>query len=99
VQNGAAPKKFVEAAIDASPNLALLADLANMDKHRRLNKPPGSGEVPVIDGPAAQASDNSATWRLIETIRHKGQRIYALTFANSVIDAWRKSLLALGLPA
>ena len=42
VQNGAAPKKFVEAAIDASPNLALLTDLANMDKHRRLNKPPGS---------------------------------------------------------
>jgi hypothetical protein len=99
IADGAAPKKLVEAAIHANPNLALLADLANMDKHRRLDMPPRSGEVPVIDGPAAEASDNSATWRLILTIRHKGQRIDALAFANSVIDAWRKSLLALGLPA
>ena len=105
--DGAAPETVVEAAIDASPTLVLLADLANMDKHRHLKKryhrgrlvSPRSGEVPVIEGPAAEAGDGSATWRLIVTIRHKGQRIDALAFAHIVIDEWQRTLLALGLRA
>jgi hypothetical protein len=38
----------IESAITADPNLALIADLANLDKHVALNRPPRSGHVPSV---------------------------------------------------
>jgi hypothetical protein len=97
IEDGAAPKDVVEAAITSNPSLALLADLANMDKHRRLNRPPRSGDIPVIDGPAGEAADGSDTWRLVINIRHKGSQIDGARFAVVVVDEWRATLLSWGL--
>jgi hypothetical protein len=41
-------EKEIEAAITAEPALALLTDLANLDKHLNLNPPPRSGDIPQI---------------------------------------------------
>lgn len=97
IEDRVATKDVVESVITSNPSLALLADLANMDKHRRLTKPPRSGDIPVIDGPAGEASGTSATWRLLVTIRHGGRQIDALRFADVVVTEWRTTLLSWGL--
>lgn len=86
----AASKQDVENAINNSPILALLADLANLDKHRRLTKPPRSGDVPMV----AKVSDTSdgPGWQLVVSIRHKGAVIDGVTFANQAIDEWHRHL-------
>ncbi len=38
----------IENAITSDPDLALLADLANLDKHGRLSKKPRSGHAPQV---------------------------------------------------
>lgn len=38
----------IENAVTADPNLALIADLANLDKHVALRRPPRSGHVPSV---------------------------------------------------
>lgn len=38
----------VEGVISSDPALALMADLANLDKHGNLDRPPRSGAVPTI---------------------------------------------------
>jgi hypothetical protein len=43
-------KAAIEQAVTDDPALALLADLANLDKHGSLNQPPRSGYVPRILG-------------------------------------------------
>jgi hypothetical protein len=90
IADGAVTKKTVEGVITASPTLALLADLANLDKHRKLTKPPRSGSVPTVEG----ISDTSTGdhWDLIVTIRHADKEINGCTFATSAMDAWRKEL-------
>lgn len=80
----------VEDAIMASPTLALLADLANLDKHRTLTDPPRSGDVPMI----VRVADESVgvSWRLLVDIRHKGRLIDGCSFARMVVDEWRNLL-------
>ena len=46
------PKSDIEAAINRDPDLALLADLANLDKHVTLDNTPRSGDVLAI-GPCS----------------------------------------------
>jgi hypothetical protein len=41
-------EKAIEGAMAADPALALLTDLANLDKHLNLNRPPRSGDIPQI---------------------------------------------------
>ncbi len=58
IKEGAAPKQDVENAINNDPRLALLADLANLDKHHVLDVvryPPRSGAAPSINQRAAAA--------------------------------------------
>ena len=85
----------IESAITADPHLALLADLANLDKHGKLSKPPRSGDLPTWE--LSGASDGGAGWRLSLKIRHKGTTHDGLTFADEAVSAWRSQLQSWGL--
>ena len=90
-------KATVEAAITNEPALALLADLANLDKHGNLNKPPRSGDVPRIQGAAGTSSSGRAGWRLDLEIDHAGKQHDGLGVAEDAVDAWRSVLRQWGL--
>lgn len=86
-------KRQVEDAITADPVLALLADLANLDKHAKLNTSkhsPRSGHVPAI-GYARGASVGSG-WRLELPIVHAGTERDGLDVARQAVEAWRRLL-------
>lgn len=56
-------RETIEEAITAAPDLALLADLANLDMHLRLDRPPRSGNVPVIEeASGVQAGSGEGGW-------------------------------------
>jgi hypothetical protein len=91
--------KTVENAITSDPTLALLADLANLDKHDHLTKPPRSGGVPVIESVGGTSGHDSQpeTWRLDMVIKHNGKTLDGLHVAEDAVIAWRKLLTGWGL--
>ena len=60
----------IEDAITNDPRLALLADLANLDKHMKLTKPPRSGCAPAIAQISGADSSTGNGWRLVANITH-----------------------------
>ncbi len=88
-------KTTIEDAITADPHLALLADLANLDKHGKLRDPPRSGDIPTWE--VSGVSDGDAGWRLSLTIRHKGKTHDGLNFAGEAVSAWERHLSRWGL--
>jgi len=53
----------VENVVTGEPTLALLADLANLDKHSKLSHPPRSGQVPRIKPLASDGAHcDPGTW-------------------------------------
>jgi hypothetical protein len=84
---------IIEGAVRADPDLALLADLANLDKHGRLDRPPRSGSVPRI-GEVAGLQDGAGSdgWRLSMPIHHGDRTLDGLTVARGAVDAWRRHL-------
>jgi hypothetical protein len=89
------PAATIEKAITADFHLALLADLANLDKHGKLTKPPRSGDIPTWE--VSGASAGGAGWRLSLKIRHKGSSHDGLTFASGVLPAWQRHLKSWGV--
>jgi hypothetical protein len=87
----------VESAISAHPALALLADLANLDKHSQLNRSPRSGEVPTIVSLSGEESGSGGGWRLRLRIHHKGQTLDGMNVAREAMDGWRAYLKTSGL--
>lgn len=87
----------IESTISADPILALLADLANLDKHSKLNRPPRSGDVPVIVSVSGEEPGAGGGWRLCLEIRHKGQTLDGMDVARRVMNAWRTYLKGSGL--
>jgi hypothetical protein len=89
----------VENAISAEPILALLSDLANLDKHEKLDKPPRSGSVPVIEsvGGISDHDSQPETWRLDVVIKHAGKTLDGLKVAEDAVLTWRKLLEGWGL--
>ncbi|MEQ8693974.1 MAG: hypothetical protein RIC85_01425 [Gammaproteobacteria bacterium] len=87
----------IESTISADPILALLADLANLDKHSHLNRPPRSGDVPVIVSVSGEESGAGGGWRLCLEIRHKGKTLDGMDVARRVMNAWRTYLKGSGL--
>jgi hypothetical protein len=87
------PKGTVESAISASAVLSRLADLANLDKHRKPGPQfkPRSGEWPVV-GQICDSANEEGGWRLVVDIRHKGESVDGVSFAETVVDEWRKLL-------
>lgn len=69
----------VETSISNEPDLALLADLANLDRHGNLNMPPRSGHIPVVTSVEGQSLESpSGTWRLHLTVNHAGKALDGL---------------------
>jgi hypothetical protein len=81
----------------ADPALSLLADLANLDKQSRLNRPPRSGEVPRIVSVSGEQPGSGGGWRLCLRIQHKGQALDGMDIAREAMDAWRTYLRTFGL--
>ncbi len=83
----------IEKAITASPDLALLADLANLDKHFSLDRPPRSGEVPrVLSARGVQAGSGEGGWRLELLISHGTGSLDGLEVAEAAMRAWKRQL-------
>lgn len=80
----------IENAITADPSLALLADLANLDKHGKLTKPPRSGDIPTYQ--VSGVSEEKTGWRLSLRIQHRGKTYDGLNFAADAVTAWEQHL-------
>jgi hypothetical protein len=91
----AVPPQDVESAISNSPSLALLADLANQDKHGKLNHSPRSGSVPTNF--KATARSGTGAWRLVVTFEHNGATVNAIDLAERIVVEWRDLLRGWGL--
>ena len=90
------PQSTIEDAIRRDPHLALLADLANLEKHGMLTKPPRSGDVPVW-GTVSGVTHGGPGWRLSLEIHHKGKTLDGLTVAGEAVSAWERQLRQWGL--
>lgn len=82
----------IETAITNDPDLALLCDLANLIKHRRLTHPPRSGYRPIILGWEGQTSPAGSGWYITLTVEHNGRKLDGLDVVKRSIDAWRRTL-------
>lgn len=88
----------IENAITADPNLALIADLANLDKHVALKRPPRSGHVPsVASVRGLRAGSGEGGWQLEAVISHHAQSLDGLDIAERAVDSWRRHLSSWGL--
>lgn len=94
---GAAPglrlrPEDVEEAINNDPRLALLADLANLDKHFKLSRPPRSGHTPVFEQIHGVDSESGNGWRLVASIKHGSLLLDGIAVAQDVIAAWNEKM-------
>jgi hypothetical protein len=87
----------VENAVTNEPNLAILADLANLDKHGNLKNTPRSGHVPRTKFVAGESSSTSNGWRLLLRIELGGGTRDGLQVAQAATDSWRRALSGWGL--
>jgi hypothetical protein len=91
-------EEAIEKAITAEPALALLADLANLDKHLNLDRPPRSGDVPQIgNATGLQGGSGEGGWRLRQPITHHGQESDGVKIAEDAVAAWERLLSSWGL--
>lgn len=88
----------VEKAINATTELAILADLANSEKHDGLD--PGrrthSGHEPRIKK-VSGTSLPAGGWKVVVVIEHDGKELDGIAVAESALDAWRRVLGGWGL--
>lgn len=89
---GLKPKEDVEDAVTNDPRLALLADLANLDKHMKLNKPPRSGTVPIIGKISGKDCLTGVGWELSMEIQHSTSTFNGLRVAEDAVNAWHAQL-------
>lgn len=86
----------IEAAITNDPRLALLADLANLDKHVNLNRL-RSGSAPVIEQVCGVDSSTGSGWSLSVKIKHGATVLDGMTVAQNAAAGWREKLTAWGI--
>jgi hypothetical protein len=84
-----------ESAVSNDPTLALLADLANLDKHFVLSKPPRSGDSPSLG--ELRSTTTADGWRVEMPIHHRGGVIEGTALAEDVVKAWDVHLRGWGL--
>lgn len=88
----------IKNTISSDPDLALLADLANLDKHYKLNRSPRSGAVPkIVSAQGVRSGSGEGGWRLKVTIEHDGKLLDGLDVARAAVEAWRRHLKGWGL--
>jgi hypothetical protein len=84
----------IEDAVTYDPRLALLADLANLDKHVKLNHQARSGSVPVIEKISGADLRAGGGWQLSAKIKHGASILDGLVIAEDIVTAWRERLMA-----
>ena len=84
----------IEAAIKGDLRLALLADLANLDKHRTLTRPPRSGCIPEIGQISGVDNPIGKGWLLSIKVKHGETTLDGLDIARSAVLAWQEKLAA-----
>lgn len=91
--------KTIEDAVTNDPDLALLTDLANLDKHGHLNRPPRSGHAPKVAHVRGTTGRGvpSGEWQLDVSIEHRGNHLDGLAIAARAVCAWRRTLKRWGL--
>jgi hypothetical protein len=82
----------VEDAVTKDTRLALLADLANLDKHMKLTHPPRSGIVPVIEKVSGIDNQLGGGWQLSMQIKHGAAIVDGLAVAEDAVNAWQEKL-------
>lgn len=87
----------IEDAITNDPRLALLADLANLDKHMKLTKPPRSRHAPVVNEISGADSKDGNGWCLVAKIKHGSSTLDGLAIARGAIAAWQEKLTTWGI--
>lgn len=83
----------IESAITEDTRLALVADLANQDKHSKLARSPRSGIVPFISQ-IAGVDGLVHGWQLSVQIKHGDAMLDGLSVAKNAVEAWREKLSA-----
>lgn len=92
------PPDDVYKMMKASPALCLLADLANLTKHVKLERKTWSGSLPVVGkAHGAGSGDGSVGWTLRLDITHDGKLLDALDVARDAVAAWEAALRGWGL--
>lgn len=88
----------VEGAINANAGLAILADLANSEKHDGLDpeRRPRSGHEPRVTK-VSGSSLPAGGWKAVVVIEHDGKEVDGIQVAESAIDAWSRALAGWGL--
>jgi len=94
--HGISPSE-IERAISSDGDLALLADLANLDKHGNLDRPPRSGHVPKVLSAEGTSDPASQGWRLTLSIAHAETVRDGIEVAQAAVEAWRRHLTNWGL--
>lgn len=87
----------IEDAVTNDPRLALLADLANLDKHVNLTKQPRSGYAPVIQQISGVDSSTGNGWNLSAKIEHGATVLDGMAVAQDAAAAWREKLMVWGI--
>ena len=87
----------VEDATNRDPRLTLIADLANLEKHATLSKPPRSGIIPSVTQIVGQDVRGTTGWRSVVTICHGMAALDALEVAKDGILGWEDALGNLGI--
>ncbi len=87
----------IEDAVSGDAMLALLADLANIEKHLHLNKAPRSGSTPQFIETSGVGSSTGVGWQLSAKIAHGERVLDGLDVAEDAVAAWREKLLEWGL--
>lgn len=82
----------IEEAVINDPRLALLADLANLDKHSKLTRRLKSGYLPVFGPRSGVDNPTGNGWLLRLKIEHADITLDGLTVARDAITAWREIL-------
>lgn len=83
--------QVVEDAVTQSPELARLADLANLEKHHKLDRTPRSSALPQVQACTHEDLPNG-TWLPRLAIQHKGTSHDAIQLASAAVAAWRQLL-------
>ena len=87
----------LERRITTTPELALIADLANLDKHGKLSKPPRSGAAPTFGKLSGRTLPKGAGWEIRYEIHHAGRVLDGVRVALDAVAAWRRVLTAAGV--
>jgi hypothetical protein len=82
--------------IDTDPRLRLLADVANLAKHRTLDGKPHSGAKPAF-GRREGMTIEGGGWQLRLRIEHRDRYLDGLQFARDAVEGWRRFLSTRGL--